>query len=85
MNGPFIGGYSAADMAAQGAEQFRAGQASMLAAGERKPLHAVEAMRLVLNVDMHTNHIRGTTNWAVAITRAIERAHGIAAQQGDKS
>lgn len=45
----------------------------------RKPLDAVTAMRLVLEVDMHSNHTRGTTNWAVAITHAIERAHGITA------
>ncbi len=50
----------------------------------RKPLTAVAAMHLVMDVDMQGCYVRGTTNWAVAITRAIECAHGITAQQGSK-
>lgn len=70
-----MGGYSAADMAAQGAEQFRAGQASMLAAGERKPLDAAQRRALLESVDHY--------NFPGDLIRATEAAHGIAAQQGD--
>lgn len=68
-------GYSAGDMAAQGAEQFRAGQASMLAAGERKPLDAAQRRALLESVDHY--------NFPGDLIRATEAAHGIAAQQGD--
>ena len=72
--------------AARGAAQAAPVDASVLRdqEGARKPLHPVEAMRLILNVEQRCNHMRGTTNWAAAIARAIEAAHGIAAQKGEK-
>lgn len=38
VSGPLMGGYSAGDMAAQGAEQFRAGQAAMQSDTEAEKL-----------------------------------------------
>ena len=57
----------------------------------RQPLHPVEAMRLVMDAEREHQFLRGTTNWAVAVARAVERAHGIgtaaarAAKEGDKT
>lgn len=39
------------------------------------PLPSVELLRLVMDVEQRHNFLRGTTNWAVAVGRAIEAAH----------
>ena len=44
---------------------------------EREPLPSVEIMRIILEVEQQHNVLRGTTNWAAAVGRAIEAAHGI--------
>ena len=44
---------------------------------EREPLPSVEIMRIVMGVEQQHNFLRGTTNWAAAVGRAIEAAHGI--------
>lgn len=44
---------------------------------ERKPLPVIELMRIVMDVEQQHHFLRGTTNWASAVGRAIERAHGI--------
>lgn len=44
---------------------------------EREPLPSVEIMRIVMGVEQQHNVLRGTTNWAAAVGRAIEAAHGI--------
>ena len=44
---------------------------------EREPLPSVEIMRIILEVERQHNVLRGTTNWAAAVGRAIEAAHGI--------
>lgn len=41
------------------------------------PLPSVELMRIVMDVEQKHHFLRGTTNWAVAVGRAIEAAHGI--------
>ena len=43
----------------------------------REPLPSVEIMRIVMGVEQQHNFLRGTTNWAAAVGRAIEAAHGI--------
>ncbi|WP_348706415.1 hypothetical protein [Acidovorax soli] len=42
-----------------------------------EPLPSVELMRIVMDVEQRHHFLRGTTNWAVAVGRAIEAAHGI--------
>ena len=49
---------------------------------EREPLPSVEIMRIVMGVEQQHNFLRGTTNWATAVGRAVERAHGIGGQHG---
>lgn len=49
---------------------------------ERGPLPSVEIMRIVMGVEQQHNFLRGTTNWATAVGRAVERAHGIGGQHG---
>ena len=49
---------------------------------ERDPLPSIEIMRIVLEVEQQHNLLRGTTNWATAVGRAVERAHGIGGQHG---
>lgn len=44
---------------------------------EREPLPPDELMRIIMEVEQQHNFLRGTTNWAAAVGRAIERAHGI--------
>lgn len=66
----------------RGAEAWAGVDAQALRAG-LEPLHPVEAMRILLDVDSKRQYVRGTTNWAVAVTRAIEAAHGIT-QKGDQ-
>ena len=48
----------------------------------REPLPSVEIMRIVMGVEQQHNFLRGTTNWATAVGRAVERAHGIGGQHG---
>ena len=43
----------------------------------RDPLPSVEIMRIVMGVEQQHNFLRGTTNWAAAVGRAIEAAHDI--------
>ena len=44
---------------------------------ERVPLPVIELMRIVMDVEQQHHFLRGTTNWATAVGRAVERAHGI--------
>ena len=45
---------------------------------QRVPLSVVDAIKQGLQADEATrHHCRGTTNWAAAMTRFYERAHGI--------
>ena len=44
---------------------------------ERKPLPVIELMRIVMDVEQQHHFLRGTPNWASAVGRAVERAHGI--------
>ncbi len=48
------------------------------AQAQRVPLSVVDAIKQGLQADEATrHHCRGTTNWAAAMTRFYERAHGI--------
>ena len=49
---------------------------------KREPLPSVEIMRIILEVERQHNVLRGMTNWAAAVGRAVERAHGIGGQHG---
>ncbi|MDD2609425.1 MAG: hypothetical protein PHX60_06960 [Giesbergeria sp.] len=42
-----------------------------------EPLTADRAMTIAMEIESNQNFLRGTTNWVVAVTRAIEAAHGI--------
>lgn len=52
------------------------------AAPVREPLAAETIMKIVMDVERQHHFFRGTTNWAVAVGRAIESAHGITAAIG---
>lgn len=43
----------------------------------REALAAETIMKIVMDVEQQHHFLRGTTNWAVAVGRAIESAHGI--------
>lgn len=51
----------------------------------REPLHAVDLMRIVLKIEQEHHFLRGTSNWAVSVGRAIERAHGITQKGGSNA
>lgn len=51
----------------------------------RTPLAPINVMRLILDVERNSNHLRGSTNWAVAIARAVEGAHDITPTQENKN
>lgn len=44
---------------------------------ECKPLPPMTAIKLVLGVSKNRDIVPGTTNWALAVARDIEAAHGI--------
>lgn len=48
----------------------------------RKPLPPMTAIKLVLGVSKNRDIVPGTTNWALAVVRDIEAAHGI---KGDEA
>lgn len=54
------------------------------AAPVREPLAAETIMKIVMDVEQQHHFFRGTTNWAVAVGRAIEFAHGITAPSGKR-
>lgn len=54
------------------------------AAPVREPLAAETITKIVMDVEQQHHFFRGTTNWAVAVGRAIEFAHGITAPSGKR-
>ena len=67
---------------AEAALMLRSAQGAAPQPVERDPLPSVEIMRIVMGVEQQHNFLRGTTNWATAVGRAVERAHGIGDQHG---
>lgn len=47
----------------------------------REPLPVIELIRIVMDVEQQHHFLRGTTNWASAVGRAVERANGIKGDQ----